>query len=93
MKSSTLNTMAGSVLAAAAGFFVFRAVRAKNGVQVADDVDMRNSQTVDKRESPNAAVDPAEQGLTQLDAAYREEWQANGFPQTHREMRELEEDK
>lgn len=93
MKSSTMNTMVGSVLAAAAGFFVFRALQAKNQVDIAEDVDMRNSQKVDKRESPDAEVDPAEKGLTQLDSAYRDEWQANGFPQTHREMRELEEEK
>ncbi|PSL40434.1 hypothetical protein B0H99_105212 [Planomicrobium soli] len=93
MKNSTMNTVIGSTLAAAAGFFVFRAVQAKKQVHVAEDVDMRNSQEVDKRESPDADVDPAEKGLTELDSAYRDEWQANGFPQTHREMRELEEDK
>ncbi|MGI2328727.1 hypothetical protein [Planococcus sp. YIM B11945] len=93
MKNSTMNTMIGSVLAAATGYFVFKAVKEKNKVEVADDKDMRNSQEVDKLESPDADVDPAEQGLTQLDSAYRDEWQANGFPQTHREMRELEEDK
>jgi hypothetical protein len=45
----------------------------------------------DKIESPDAVKDPAYQGLTQLDAQYRDEWQANGFPQTHAEL-ELEED-
>lgn len=57
---------------------------------VYQDKDMRNSRTVDKKESVKAKYDSAEVGLTQLDSAYRSEWQANAFPQTHREMERLE---
>lgn len=92
MKRSTMNTVIGSALAAAAGIFVFKAYQEKNNVSVAEDTDMRNSTEVDKRESVEADVDPAEKGLTQLDSAYRDEWQANAFPQTHKEMKELEEE-
>lgn len=87
-----MNTVIGSALAAAAGIFVFKAYQEKNNVSVAEDTDMRNSTEVDKRESVEADVDPAEKGLTQLDSAYRDEWQANAFPQTHKEMKELEEE-
>lgn len=92
MKKSTMNTAIGSALAAGAGVFVYKAIQKKNKVNVASDTDMRNSLEVDQRESVEADVDPAEKGLTQLDSAYRDEWQANGFPQTHREMEELEKD-
>lgn len=92
MKRSTMNTVIGSALAAAAGIFVFKAYQEKSTVNVADDTDMRNSTEVDKRESVEADVDPAEKGLSQLDSAYRDEWQANAFPQTHKEMKELEEE-
>lgn len=92
MKRSTMNTVIGSALAAAAGIFVFKAYQEKGKVSVADDTDMRNSTEVDKRESVDADVDPAEKGLSQLDSAYRDEWQANAFPQTHKEMKELEEE-
>ncbi|MTD31465.1 hypothetical protein [Planomicrobium sp. YIM 101495] len=91
MKSSTMNTVIGSALAAAAGIFVFKAYQDKKNPSVKEDSDMRNSEEVDHRESVDADVDPAEKGLTQLDSAYRDEWQANGFPQTHKEMKELEE--
>ena len=91
MKSSTMNTVIGSALAAAAGIFVFKAYQDKKNPSVEEDTDLRNSEEVDHRESVDADVDPAEKGLTQLDSAYRDEWQANGFPQTHKEMKELEE--
>lgn len=92
MKKSTMNTVIGSALAAAAGIFVFKAYQEKNTVKVEKDVDMHNSSEVDQKESVDADVDPAEKGLTQLDSAYRDEWQANAFPQTHKEMKELEEE-
>ncbi|HSP23272.1 MAG TPA: hypothetical protein VLQ20_13200 [Planococcus sp. (in: firmicutes)] len=93
MRKSTLNSVIGSALAAGAGIFAFRAIQERNKLNVPKDIDMRNSSEVDKRESVIADTDPAEKGLSQLDSAYREEWQANAFPQTHREMKELEEDK
>lgn len=61
-----------------------------NKIWVYEDNDMRNSGEVDHEESVNADTDEAEVGLTQLDSAYRSEWQANGFPQTHKELAELE---
>lgn len=92
MKKSTMNTVIGSALAAGAGVFAFKAFQEKSKLNVPKDIDMRNSNEVDQRESVEADVDPAEKGLTQLDSAYRDEWQANAFPQTHREMKELEKD-
>ncbi|RNF39155.1 hypothetical protein [Planococcus salinus] len=89
MKKSMMNTIVGSALAAAAGIFVFKAYQNKTE-PTAEDVDMHNSLEVDRKESVEADVDSAEKGLTQLDSAYRDEWQANAFPQTHREMEELE---
>lgn len=91
MKRKTMNTVVGAAVAASAGIFAYRMMQ-KRKVEVQEDVDMHNSAEVDQTESVNADVDPAEKGLTQLDAAYREEWQAMGYPQTHREMEKLEED-
>ena len=92
MKKTSLNKMvfAGSVFAG--GIVLFRNIRKKSGkkVWVYEDNDMRNSVTVDREESVNAQYDEAEKGLTQLDSAFRSEWQANGFPQTHRELENLE---
>ena len=68
---------------------VYKKNKAKK-VWVYEDNDMRNSVTVDREESVNADMDDAEIGLTQLDSAFRSEWQANGFPQTHKELAELE---
>ncbi|ALS79868.1 hypothetical protein ACQKDD_03165 [Planococcus kocurii] len=92
MKKSTINTLIGSALAAASGIFVYRAYQERNAVRVEPDIDMYNSSEIDERESVDALDDSAEKGLSQLDSAYRDEWQANAFPQTHKEMRELEED-
>ena len=55
------------------------------------DSDWKHSEKVDKEESVDAKKTDAEKGLTKLDSAYRAEWQANGFPQTRKEMKELEE--
>lgn len=79
--------------AAASGMILMRAYKKNKSkkIWVYEDNDMRNSETVDREESVNAPYDDAEIGLTQLDAAYRSEWQANGFPQTHRRLKELEE--
>ncbi|WP_236015385.1 hypothetical protein [Planococcus soli] len=77
--------MAGSILLLTA----YKKNQAKK-IWVYEDNDMRNSTEVDREESVNADTDEAEIGLTQLDSAYRSEWQANGFPQTHKAMAELE---
>ncbi len=47
-------------------------------------------QEKDEKEAKDAERDPAYKGLTQLDTQYRDEWQANGIPQTHAEMEKLE---
>lgn len=93
MKKSTMNTLIGSALAAASGILVYRAYQEKNNVHVEPDIDMHHSTEIDKRESVDALDDSTAKGLSQLDSTYRDDWQANGFPQTHKEMRELEEDK
>ncbi|QHJ69393.1 hypothetical protein [Planococcus halotolerans] len=94
MKKSTMITVLTSVFAAVAGIFVYKSYQEKTKQEALEkDVDMHNSQEIDKRESVEADEDDAEKGLTQLDSAYRDEWQANAFPQTHREMEELEKDK
>ena len=79
-------------MAVASGILLLNAYNKnkKKKVWVFEDNDMRNSETVDHEESVNAPYNEAEIGLTQLDSAYRSEWQANGFPQTHRQMKELE---
>ncbi|MDV2884569.1 hypothetical protein RYX45_05220 [Alkalihalophilus pseudofirmus] len=46
----------------------------------------------DKEESSDAPIAAEEEGLTQLDKAHKDDWVANGFPQTHQEMRELKEE-
>lgn len=84
-----MTTVLTSVAAAAAGIYAFKTYQKRHEFEVAEGVDMHNSKKIDERES----VDPEEEGLTQLDSAYRDEWQANAFPQTHREMKKLEEEK
>lgn len=95
MEKKSLSKMIFAGTAFAGGIILFTTIRKKNGkkVWVYEDNDMRNSVTVDREESVNAEYDEAEEGLTQLDSAYRSEWQANGFPQTHRELEELENEK
>lgn len=74
-----------------AGVILLKAYKEKKrSVWVYEDSDMRNSYEVDHEESVNAPYDSAEEGLTQLDSAYRSEWQANAFPQTKKQLEELE---
>lgn len=79
-------------MAVASGILLLTAYnkKKKKKVWVFADNDMRNSEEVDHEESVNAPYDEAEIGLTKLDSAYRSEWQANGFPQTQRQLEELE---
>lgn len=88
MRKKSISKMVFAGTAFAGSILLFNNIRKKNGkkVWVYEDNDMRNSVTVDREESVNAQYDEAEKGLTQLDSAYRSEWQANGFPQTHREL-------
>jgi len=93
MKKSTMITVWSSAIAAIAGIFVYKSYQEKVKQEALEkDVDMHNSKKIDQRESVEADVDSAEKGLTQLDSAYRDEWQANAFPQTHRELDEMEKD-
>lgn len=95
MRKQSINKMIFAGTAFAGGIILFKNIKKKNGskVWVYEDNDMRNSVNVDREESVNAKYDDAEKGLTQLDSAFRSEWQANGFPQTHRELENLENDK
>lgn len=90
MDKRSLNKMIFAGTAFAGGIVLYKNIRKKSGkrVWVYEDNDMRNSVTVDREESVNAPFDEAEVGLTKLDSAYRSEWQANGFPQTHRDLNE-----
>ncbi|WP_409291062.1 hypothetical protein [Peribacillus sp. SCS-37] len=92
MKKSTMNLMLGSLISAGGAAFFVAAYkqRQKESFKVLEDTDMRKSEKIDQMESVYAPQDPEEQGLSQLDSAYRAEWVANGFPQTHRELEELE---
>ncbi|WP_067727691.1 hypothetical protein [Oceanobacillus damuensis] len=93
MKQSTRNIVLGSLLSASGAVLAVSAYRErqKETVEVYEDTDMRNSEKIDRIESVDADKDPSEKGLTQLDHAQKSEWVANGFPQTHQEMKELEE--
>lgn len=88
-----IPTYVYSGVAAASGIILLTVYKKnkRKRIWVYEDNDMRNSTEVDQEESVNAPYDDAEIGLTQLDSTYRSEWQANGFPQTHKRMKELEE--
>lgn len=94
MEKKSINKMIFAGTAFAGSIVLFNSIRKKNGnrVWVYEDHDMHNSVLVDREESVNAKYDHSEKGLTQLDSAQRSEWQANAFPQTHRELEESETD-
>lgn len=54
---------------------------------------MRNSKKIDQVESVDEDKARDEEGLTQYDSALKSDWVANGFPQTHMELEELENQK
>lgn len=86
MRRKTKNNLfyAGSAVAA---ILLLRAnKRRKERVWIYNDHDMRNSDEVDEQASPNAPMDSAEKGLSELDSAYRSEWVGMGYPQTHRDL-------
>ncbi|MDN4524221.1 hypothetical protein [Fictibacillus fluitans] len=91
MRSSTRNILIGSALSTGAALAINSYRLKKSSPDILPDVDHKRSLKVDKMESVDANKDPEEKGLTQLDSTYRSEWQANGFPQTHLDMEELEE--
>ncbi|TAA72065.1 hypothetical protein [Planococcus salinarum] len=95
MVRKNINKLVFAGTAFAGSIVLFNSLRKNNGkrVWVYEDNDMRNSVSVDREESVNAQYDHAEKGLTQLDSAHRSEWQANAFPQTHRELEDLDKDR
>ncbi|MGD6968139.1 hypothetical protein ACQCVP_17060 [Rossellomorea vietnamensis] len=94
MKKSTKGLIVGSLVSAGGAALATAAIKKKKGddPEVIEDTDMRNSKKIDQRESPDADKTDEEKGLTELDHAYRAEWSANGFPQTHQAMEELKEE-
>lgn len=74
--------------AVASSILLFSAYRKKRkeNVWIYDDLELHNNVQMNRKESPNADVDSAEKGLTELDATYRAEWHNMGYPQTHRAM-------
>ncbi|MGD7045936.1 hypothetical protein [Jeotgalibacillus proteolyticus] len=92
MKKTTKNIVAGSLISAGAAAAVvgYQKMKKTDQNDFLEDTDMRNSKKIDRQESVFADDTEKEEGLTKLDSAYRGEWQANGFPQTHAEQQELE---
>ncbi|YCA44013.1 hypothetical protein M1E11_02065 [Bacillus sp. JZ8] len=84
----TLISTGGAALAVAA----YKKKR-KASFKVRPDTDMRNSKKIDQVESVDADKARDEEGLTQYDSALKSDWVANGFPQTHMELEELESEK
>ncbi|MGI2328931.1 hypothetical protein [Planococcus sp. YIM B11945] len=89
-KYTTQNIIYAGVAAASIYLLLRNYKKQKNTYWIYADHDIRNSNEVDHRESPNAAYDHAEIGLTELDATYRSEWVSMGYPLTNRELRENE---
>ncbi|TWT25119.1 hypothetical protein [Planomicrobium sp. CPCC 101110] len=87
-KYTTLNILYAGIAATSIYLLLQNYKKQKNTYWIYKDHDIRNSAEVDRRESPNAAYDDAEIGLTELDAAYRAEWTSMGYPLTHRELEE-----
>lgn len=96
MNKLTKNILTGSIVSAGTIAAVAGYKKIKSGSseepEFLEDTDMRNSAEIDQEESVDAEKTKEEEGLTKLDAAYKSEWQANGFPQTHEEMKKLEEE-
>ncbi|MCM3540638.1 hypothetical protein [Priestia endophytica] len=84
----TLISTGGAALAVAA----YKKKR-KASFKVRPDTDMRNSKKIDQVESVDADKARDEEGLTQYDSVLKSDWVANGFPQTHMELEELESQK
>lgn len=102
MKKTTVGMIAGSTALLSAGtVMAVNKLRNKDEGQANSDTDFRSDNSAspniddeaikDQIPSPDADETEAEEGLTLLDHQYRSQWQANGFPQTHKAMRELEE--
>lgn len=87
MNKKTTQNLIYACAAGACAFVIAKLFRKKGkNYWVYPDHDLRNSNTVDVKESPDADVDHAEIGLSELDSAYRSEWVSMGYPQTHQEI-------
>lgn len=87
-KYTTQNILYAGIAATSIYLLLQNYKKQKNTYWIYKDHDIRNSVEVDRRESPNAAYDSAEIGLTELDATYRAEWTSMGYPLTNRELKE-----
>ncbi|WP_409250580.1 hypothetical protein V1502_10385 [Bacillus sp. SCS-153A] len=92
MNKRARNVLMGSLLSASSAALATAIYnkRRKGNFPVDQDIDTKHDLRSDFEESPNAAYEEEEIGLTKLDSTYRSEWQANGFPMTHAEMERLE---
>lgn len=102
MKKTTVGMIAGSTALLSAGTIMAvsklkgkdEEQETENSFNSSDDNPSPNIDDEARKDqipSPDADEVEAEEGLTLLDHQYRSQWQANGFPQTHKAMRELEE--
>ncbi|TWT14571.1 hypothetical protein [Planomicrobium sp. CPCC 101079] len=89
-KYKTQNILYAGIAATSIYLLLKNYKKQKNTYWIYKDHDIRNSVEVDHRESPNAAYDDAEIGLSELDATYRAEWTSMGYPLTNRELEENE---
>ncbi|RIW34615.1 hypothetical protein D3H55_08855 [Bacillus salacetis] len=94
MNKKTKNILIGSAVSAGGAALATAVYKKKKSdkFEVDEDVNLMQSEKYDDMESVDADKSEAEKGLSELDHTYREEWQANGFPQTHAEMEKLKED-
>ncbi|TDL30861.1 hypothetical protein E2R51_16150 [Jeotgalibacillus sp. S-D1] len=90
-KIITGSIVSAGTIAAVAGYKKIRS-GSSDEPEFLEDTDMRNSADVDQEESVDADKVEEEEGLTKLDSVFKSEWQANGFPQTHQEMKRMEEE-
>jgi hypothetical protein len=91
MKASTMNMIVGSALSAGGVLLATKAYKQRQQ-ESPKAIKDRDTWEADRFESVDADKVPEEKGLTQLDSAHRNDWIANGFPQTHEERRKLEEE-
>lgn len=76
--------VAGSLALTVVAIKQYQRACTNNGTSISDSAEL------DRRPSVDQQHDEAEVGLTQLDSIQRSDWQANGFPQTHAELEQLE---
>ena len=62
-------------------------------VWVYEDHDLYNSAEADRKKAPDADKEEGKEGLTELDAAYYDQWQSIGTPSTRREVEDVDKTK